>query len=176
MAMTPEAVIINELTAGIGKGVCVDIGAREIEGSNVAPLIFERGWRGVLFEASANRCRALIKPYKGYPVTIYAGYITTQNVNHAVPKDADVLNIDIDGQDWHVWNELKSRPAVVCIEYNPGKSGHYVMPRIEPYNWKKDFDRTRYGASRDAMVKLGESKGYRLHAETGHNLIFEKER
>jgi Methyltransferase FkbM domain len=38
----------------------------------------------------------------------------------AVPKDFDFLSIDIDGNDYHVWQAVsRYRPKLVCIEFNP---------------------------------------------------------
>ena len=37
----------------------------------------------------------------------------------SVPLDFDVLSVDVDGVDFHLWQAVREyRPKVVCIEYN----------------------------------------------------------
>src|SRR6202042_420938 len=37
-----------------------------------------------------------------------------------IPKDFDVLSIDIDGNDYHTWNStVLYKPKIVVIEFNP---------------------------------------------------------
>ena len=37
-----------------------------------------------------------------------------------IPRNFDVLSIDIDGNDYFVWENLKEyQPKIVCIEFNP---------------------------------------------------------
>lgn len=170
--MTPEAEAIESLTADIGIGYCVDIGAREIQTSNVAGLIVDRGWSALLIEARPERVKYLRENFADYPVEVRKIWVNTRNVNGLVRHPPDVLNIDIDGQDYHIWSALRATARVVCIEYNPSRPDDYIMPLTEGYDWKADEDRTRFGAGRGAMTALAESKGYRLYADTGHNLIF----
>jgi hypothetical protein len=101
--------------------------------------------------------------------------VTRDNVSELVGTDAlDVLSLDIDGNDYWVWQALDSvAPRVVIIEYNakldPTKA--LVQPYDPQWIWQED---DAFGASRAAMVRLGNAKGYRLvYAEsTGANLFF----
>lgn len=80
-------------------------------------------------------------------------------------KDFDILSIDIDNEDYHVWNNLtKYEPKIVIIEINPFFS----------IDEKYVHDGTKFGSSFASTVELGESKGYKLVCMTG-NLIFVKE-
>src|SRR5262245_40976396 len=84
----------------------------------------------------------------------------------AIPQQYDLLSIDIDGNDYHVWNATtRYRPSVVIIEYNPTMSNSLVY--VQP----KD-GRSAQGASPRALVELGRRKGYELIATTSLNLIF----
>lgn len=85
---------------------------------------------------------------------------------HHVPKELDLLSIDIDGYDYWVWESLKKyRPRVVIIEFNPATTNEVVM--INP-----DNESLLYGSSPLAMVELGKRKGYELAAVTNCNCIF----
>ena len=100
--------------------------------------------------------------------------ITIDNVNDYV-GDVDFLSIDIDTNDWWVWAHIKSKPRIVCIEFN----NHFTGLKIQDYNPdmkkcnrdSKDGFKT-HNASLDAMVLLGRLKGYKLAAVTGVNAIF----
>ena len=78
------------------------------------------------------------------------------------PAEPDLLSIDIDRNDWHVWKAItKYRPRVVIVEYNP-----LYPPGVQfvvPYDGKAVWDGTsRFGASLKSYELLGAEKGYRL--------------
>ena len=94
--------------------------------------------------------------------------VTAENVNalfdkYGVPDDFDLLGIDIDGNDYWVWQAIhpRFRPAVVVMEYNASipPSESRVMPYDPSFRW----DRTDYfGASLLALARLARRKGYAL--------------
>jgi len=105
-------------------------------------------------------------------------FITAENIEslfakYQVPREFDLLSIDIDGNDFWVWQKIGYRPRVVVIEYN----AHFApdLRRSIPYDPAFQWRGTDYfGASLLAMKELGQSKGYTLvHCErTGANAFF----
>jgi hypothetical protein len=95
-----------------------------------------------------------------------------------VPDEIDFLSIDVDGNDYWLWEILDCiNPRVVCIEYNSGIGPDYSWST--PYS--ADFERFSAhpsgffaGASLKALESLGQRKGYRLVAcdSTGTNAFF----
>lgn len=85
-----------------------------------------------------------------------------------VPHHFDLLSIDVDGMDYHIWKVVNEfSPRVVVIEFNPT-----ILP------WKRVIGSTEgnyVGASLQATIELGNSKGYDLVATTVNNAIFVKE-
>ncbi len=156
--------------------VCVDIGARSLEGSNIARLVFHEKWEATLIERSPLRVANLKQHFSGYPINVVKQNVTTKNINKILPPIFRLLNIDIDGQDYYIWQAIDHKADIVVIEYNPHMSGEYVMPLIEKYNWKLDLDRMRRGASKDSMVGLGKIMGYSLAEYNGDNLFFIKDK
>ena len=81
---------------------------------------------------------------------------------HGVPEEFDLLSIDIDGNDYWVWNAIQRyRPRVVVIEYNAS----YPPPRkwVMAENPAHAWDGTNYfGASLASLAELGRRKGYTL--------------
>jgi len=103
-------------------------------------------------------------------------FIKPSNINHLfqkydVPYEFDFLSIDIDGQDFHVWNNLTYSPRVVSIEMNyhiePGADK--VMPLDDNWIWAGN---EMSGASVTALKVLGNKKGYALVATCMSDAIF----
>jgi hypothetical protein len=160
---------------------CVEFGASDgVRNSNTARLLRERGWRGVLIEASDYRFPRLRDNYASTPgVRVMQARVQPDNAERLfaeaeVPEDLDLLSIDIDGNDYWVWRSLeRHRPQVVVIEYNP----YYEPPErwVMTYNPEHAWDgSTYYGASLESLVHLGKAKGYELLCcdRMGNNAFF----
>ncbi len=179
--------IIEEICRrlGVEKGWFVEFGAWDgVLYSNTYALA-QKGWNGVGIECDEAKVRELKENMKQYP-----GYISVcrrvsrdgENRLDAIlaqtpiPKDFDLLCIDIDGNDYWIWESLRDyRPKVVVIEYNPwfAASEAKSMPFDDDRMW--DGESGYYGASVAALDKLGKSKGYTLVAYTENlNLFFVK--
>ena len=78
-----------------------------------------------------------------------------------MPDQFDLLSIDIDGNDFWVWQRIEARPRVVLIEYNAS------VPPNERLSIAYDPKFTcggsdYFGASLLALKELGRRKGYTL--------------
>ena len=144
--------------------------------SNVFNLVKNHGWAALMIEGNTSRISDLIKTSQEVdgritPVEGLVGindykkldeYLTEQNA----PTDFDLLSIDVDGIDWHIWESLKNfHPRVVIIEFNPSVPADvfFVQAPNESIN---------EGSSAASLVELGRLKGYSLAAATHCNLIF----
>jgi hypothetical protein len=86
--------------------------------------------------------------------------------NYAIPKNFDFLSIDIDGNDFHVWNAVqKYRPKVVCIEFNP------TVPTEVDFV-QKQHPGTSQGCSLKALYRLAAEKGYEAVCVLPWNVVF----
>ena len=104
-------------------------------------------------------------------------FITAENINDLfrkflVPDDTSLLVIDIDGNEYHVWNSIEIKPDIVVIEYNP-----YIRPDIKctiPYNpnFKTKVKSKFCSASCLAFAQLGKKKGYTLVEVDKINMFF----
>jgi hypothetical protein len=76
--------------------------------------------------------------------------------------EIDLLSIDIDFNDYWVWKAVNAvNPRVVVIEYNAMLRP--PMSLVVPYEPTQRWDGSNYGgASLEALVRLGQSKGYRI--------------
>jgi hypothetical protein len=135
---------------------CVEFGVQNGRECNTRFLIERRFWNYLLMDSASS-----------LPSNIRQEFITAENVNqvfqrHGVPKEFDLLSIDIDSNDYWVWKALTEfSPRVVVIEYNASIPAE--ESRTIPYDPDAVWDGTTYfGASLLALKNLGEAKGYEL--------------
>ena len=158
---------------------CVEFGAWDgVFCSNTHHLINEHNYRGVLIEGDSSKFPVLQDTYRDRPDQIllnryieFDGDNSLDNIlsDTKIPVDFDLLSIDIDGNDYHIWDSLKQyRPKIVVIEFN------MTIPMdIEVVQGKEKVNDC--GASLLSICKLGEEKGYQLVSVTDNNGIFVRE-
>jgi hypothetical protein len=145
----------------------VEIGVQDGRECNTLALLM-RGWRGAWVEADAAHVadarRIFAQLTEEGRLEIREAFVTVENAAALVGEGPlDLLSIDIDGNDWHVWNALDVRPRVVMVEYNASWAPPVdaVMEYRADYCWTDDGD-NRAGASLSAFERLGRTKGYAL--------------
>lgn len=166
----------------IEQGWFVEFGAWDgVRFSNTFALV-QRSWKGVYIEGDAKKANELEQNMRLHPGVIsVCRFVSLEGANRLdailsqtpVPRDFDVLSIDIDGNDYWIWKSLTDyMPKVVVIEYNANFAAHEskTIPYDENHCWD---DSSFYGASAAALNGLGETKGYTLVACTRKlNLFF----
>jgi len=168
---------IFEVIPGIDRWCC-EFGAWDGKKySNTYQLIANKNWSGVLIEANSKKFQDLYEtfPEKNNVFFInkyvsFEGSDTLDNIlgNTSIPREFDLLSIDIDGNDYHVWASLVVyQPKVVIIEYNQSIPNHIEFIQ------KADFN-INHGNSILSLTKLANSKGYELVAVTDLNAIYVK--
>lgn len=168
-ALLREAGIVHRTFVEIGSG---------LSGGNSAFLAREWGWTGLMVDGNA-RMTQVARRFPG--VTAVSAWVTRENINelitqHGFAGDVDVLSLDLDGNDYWVWEAIAAcSPRIAILEYNSIYGGERAV--TVPYN--PHFDRhahhTMYhGASLTALARLSARKGYRLVAvePTGVNAFF----
>lgn len=163
----------------IGPGFFVEFGVQDGSICNTAQLA-ANGWSGVYIEADEGYAERLAQRYASSPrVKTMQRFVTAENIadifaSAGVPKEFDVLSIDIDGNDYWVWRALSGyKPRVVVIEYNAEHAPpeRWVMKYNPAHRWDKT---TYYGASLASYAALAETLGYALVGteKTGVNAFF----
>ena len=170
--------IIEKILEVIGDpiGWCVEFGAwdgRHL--SNTYNLIANKGFSAVLIEGSSARHAELCKNFehnnKVHPVCAFVGFSHDDGLDSIldatpVPEEFDLLSIDIDGNDYHVWSAVNDyKPRVVVIEYNP------TIPSAVEFVQAADMS-VNQGCSPLSLKRLGHDKGYELVSMTDNNCIF----
>jgi hypothetical protein len=155
---------------------CVEFGAWDGQHcSNTCKLIESHGYSAVLIEGDKRRFLDLkVRANKNARITAlkaFVGFSPSNNLDTLlagtpIPKHFDLLSIDVDGNDYHIWNAVRSyEPKVVCIEYNPTISSEVEFVQLADPS-------VNHGASLLSLTKLGKGKGYQLVAVTRLNAIF----
>ena len=174
-----EDVLIDELFDVIGttNRWCFEVGASDGRKYSNTKVLREQGWSAVLMEGDGKHLGAL-----NYAADTEDGTCahwveididtTIDDVlarDHA-PYDMDLGVIDIDGQDYWAWSDMRLyHPRVMLVEYRL-RSPEASIPQ------RYDGGDMNYGqAGRDAIVELGREKGYRALAATPCNVLFAKE-
>jgi hypothetical protein len=162
--------IIRELFARLptAQRFFVEFGVEDGAICNTRLLIEQYHWEGVMIECDPDAFALLCRRYEPHPVQCVQSFITRENIGGLferaqVPEDFGLLSIDIDGNDYWIWEALAAyRPAVVLIEYNGtfGKDKRIVQAYDAAHRWN---GRSRgYGASLAALAELGNRLGYSL--------------
>lgn len=155
---------------------CVDVGAWDGKYlSNTYTPIERLGFSAVLIEVDKDRFSDLKRTYASRPdvvlVNRLVGFENPDSLDNilaetSIPLDFDFLSIDVDGNDYHIWDSLvKFRPKIVVIEFNP------TMPNDVDFVQARDI-RVSAGSSLAALYRLARTKDYRLIHATAWNAIF----
>lgn len=166
----------------------VEIGSDDGVNSNSANLYFNFGWHGLFIDGNPKSIKRGIKFFNKYPHPWFykpvfkCARVKRENVN-ALISDAGLkgeiglLSIDIDGNDYWVWDAITVvQPEVVIIEtHNEFGMNDIVVP-YDPEYFYPGKHPVYHGASPVAMTKLAKRKGYRLVGANalGFNFIFVK--
>ena len=167
--------ILNRLGSQNLDNWCVEFGARDgMSDSNTFNLIKNYNYNAVLIEGDKNYFKKLCKnlPQKEViKINKFVNFSGDDNLDRilettSIPKNFDVLSIDIDGCDFYIFQSLVNyRPKVVCLEFN------HLIPNSVEFVQKKSF-KIKQGSSGKSLVKLAHEKRYELVASSLTNLFF----
>ena len=144
--------------------------------NNSRHLIESQGYSAVFVEPNPKRFADLKRNYAHHAQPIicfnkfvnFSGQDTLDDIlsSTPIPRDFDLLSIDIDGNDYHVWKAVeKYRPKVVIIEYNP--TIPIGVKFVQPANGS-----VSQGASAASLIELAREKGYELVSCLVFNCFF----
>lgn len=165
--------------------IFVEFGVEDYRESNTRFLLMNDNWSGLVIDGSERNMNAVRNSdlYWRYDLQAVNAFITRENINSLIQNagisgDIGILSVDIDGNDYWVWETIDCvRPRIVICEYNSlfGKDREISTP------YKADFVRGKYhhsnivyGASIKALCNLGKRKGYKFVGSNsaGNNLFF----
>lgn len=161
--------IINKIE--IPNKTFVEFGVETYTESNTKFLLQNNNWSGLIIDGSPQYIEYIKQQnlYWKYELTAVSSFITKDNINQILTSnniqgDIGLLSIDVDGNDYWIWEAISViQPRVVICEYNSvfGNSHAISIP------YKSDFFRTKahysnlyFGCSIPALCHLAKNKGY----------------
>ena len=171
-SQTDEDGIIQEIFQRIGvtNKTFIEIGVGDGLENNTLFLLL-KGWKGFWVDGDLKNIQAIHNKFlflkDSGRLSIKQAWIDKDNIDSLIndfglPQEIDLLSIDIDGNDYHVFKNIVSlNPRVVVIEYNA------TLP--PPVKWVMTYDQCHtktntdyFGASLKSFEYLFQKKGYSL--------------
>ena len=168
--------------------VFIEIGVENYTQANTRFLLINNNWKGLVIDCSAKNIDYIKKDdiYWQHDLAALCHFITKENINDIIDStgikgDIGLLSIDIDGNDYWVWEAIHTvNPRIVICEYNSVFGNEQAI--VVPYD--TNFCRTvahysglYFGCSLPALCKLAETKGYKFIGSnsSGVNAFFVRE-
>jgi hypothetical protein len=163
----------------------VEFGVENYQEANTRHLLQSRNWRGLVIDGSVENVAGIRHQvfYWRHELSAVAAFIDRDNINTLIGDsgfkgEIGLLSVDIDGNDYWVWQAIDVvNPAIVICEYNAVLGDRLAL--TVPY--QSDFQRAvahhsclYFGASIQALIQLAERKGYTFvgTTSTGCNAFF----
>jgi hypothetical protein len=163
----------------------VEFGVEDYSEANTRFLLINDNWRGLVIDGSEENIRRIRddRIYWQYDLTAIHRFVDKENINEVIAANnfsgpLGILSIDIDGNDYWIWESLTViDPSIVVVEYN-SVFGHKRAVTV-PY--EPEFSRTTAhhsnlyaGCSLKALYLLAERKGYAFVGSNscGNNAYF----
>lgn len=148
----------------------IEFGVEDYAESNTRFLMMHDNWRGLVIDGSESNIDAIKRRdfYWRHDLTAIPAFITRDNINELIGRrfrgDAGILSIDIDGNDYWIWEAIEVvHPKIVICEYN----SVFGPKRAVTIPYSANFSRTSahysnlyFGASLAALHRLAAQKGY----------------
>jgi hypothetical protein len=163
----------------------VEFGVQDYSEANTRYLLTKDNWAGLVIDGSfENIARVTADPvYWRHNLKAVCAFVTRENINELLVSaglggEIGLLSVDIDGNDYWVWEAISAVDAVLVVaEYN----WRFGAVRRVTVPYQPDFVRgaahhsmVYYGASLAALEALGRRKGYDLVGcnSAGNNAFF----
>jgi len=169
----------------IERPIFVEFGVENYVQSNTRFLLTNNHWSGLVMDGSPENI-AYIKEdviYWASNLKAECAFIDRDNINqllksYGVSGDIGLLSVDIDGNDYWVWEAINIvSPRIVICEYSSqfGPDAEVTTPYDPVFvRGQAHHSYVYYGASISALTALAARKGYSLVAgnRAGNNVFF----
>jgi hypothetical protein len=163
----------------------IEFGVENYRESNTRFLMMNNNWSGLVMDGSESNVAQIVESeyYWQYDLSAKTAFIDADNIDSLIEsadfhKEVGILHIDLDGNDYWIWDKISViSPVVVIVEYNSVFGNDRAI--TTPYD--KAFFRTDshhsnlyFGASLPALHRLSIKKGYSFIGCTsaGNNAYF----
>src|SRR3989344_5469266 len=166
----------------------IEFGVENYLDSSTRFVLVNNNWHGLVIDSNEENISFIKNDeiYWKHDLSAVCEFITCENIETIIAKynfqkNIGLLSIDIDGNDYWVWNEIKQvSPVIVVIEYNSIFGNKYTV--TVPYNSgfvtsTAHYSHLYWGASLKALFDLAKRKGYVFVGteSAGNNAYFVRE-
>lgn len=163
----------------------IEFGVQDYSESNTRFLLMNDHWKGLIIDGSKAYMDSVRHQdlYWRHDLTAVDAWIDKDNINQLFQDagfvgDIGILSIDIDGNDYWIWERIEVvNPVIVVVEWNSVYGEEFAI--TIPYDPAFQREQAHYsclywGASIRAFEHLAERKGYALVCSNsaGNNLFF----
>lgn len=163
----------------------VEFGVEDYSEANTRFLLLNDNWRGLVMDGDARNIEAVKarEMYWRHDLVAACEWIDRDNINailasHDFTGEIGLLSVDVDGNDYWVWEKLDIvDPVIVVVEYNSvfGSRRPFTVPYDPAFDrTKAHFSNLYWGASLAALDGLARRKGYTFVGcnSAGNNAYF----
>lgn len=162
----------------------IEFGVEDFSESNCRFLMMKDFWSGYIVDGAPENVKRIISSnfYWRSLLRAECAFVTRENVDELLLRSGfwpnpGILSIDIDGNDYHLFESLSNwRPSIYIFEYN---SVFGLQPLTVPYDpafvrSQKHYSNQYYGAGLAAFCYLADQRGYALVGcnKAGNNCFF----
>ncbi|MHA4808698.1 hypothetical protein ACX0G9_11360 [Flavitalea flava] len=151
--------------------IFIEFGVENYTEANTRLLLINNNWSGLVIDGNELNIRFIKNDfiYWKYDLTALHSFITRENIDGLITsytecRDIGLLSVDIDGNDYWVWEAIESiSPRIVVCEYNSafGRSMKVSVPYDPGFvRSRAHYSDLYFGASLGAFCHLAEKKGY----------------
>jgi hypothetical protein len=163
--------LINQIDIGIEYQKFIEFGVEDYTESNTRFLLINNNWTGLVMDGSKANVDFIKndKIYWKYDLTAVHCFVDKENINEIISNnefsgELGILSIDIDGNDYWIWECLNVvNPIIVIVEYNSvfGEKHAITIPYDPTFNRAAAHSSWLFwGCSLKALCLLAEKKGY----------------
>jgi hypothetical protein len=163
----------------------VEFGVQDYREATTRFLLMHDYWSGLVIDGSPKAIKRIrnAEYFWRHDLVAVSAFIDRDNINGLIAEagfggSLGILHIDIDGNDYWIWDAITSvKPEVVIVEYNAvfGKDRAITIPYDPTFHRTRAHSSNLYqGASLAALAHLADTKGYSLIGCTsaGNNAYF----
>ena len=163
----------------------IEFGVQNYSEANTRFLLMNDYWRGMIIDGNKQYIDSVRNQdiYWLHDLTAVDAWIDRDNINQLIGDvgfsgDLGILSIDIDGNDYWVWERIEVvNPVIVVVEWNSvfGPSHSISVPYDPAFQREKaHYSNLFWGSSISAFSHLAARKGYVLLGSNtaGNNLFF----